>query len=316
VQAVREALKLVERSSDSLAASESSDQAGRVDYVKVTSWGSGNADDLGNLSVAAHAQRAADGAGFYEVLARHMEVLQSGGGLQVARAPNARPVPPFSRWAFTEAHYVQYLIDLQTVYEAMEEAHKMALETLTAAPHLALGTAARCVTALKLLLPVTVGLQRSHSLGKDLATLAVTRDNSMTASRDVEMPKEPSPNAAAIAAGLRQAAVQCSRIESADEACRLAAKIFAASYVYTLTLLTSGNRVGASAAEKLGLFARQAVHTYRTYPEKTLQPLPAFRSALDAAGEELGEEGRALVVDEVGPAMRKASTLLEALARE
>ncbi len=42
-----------------------------------------------------------------------------------------------------------------------------------------------------------------------------------------------------------------------------ARRLLAHTYVLLLVLLTSGGRIGAAAAEKLNLFARGALNTYR-----------------------------------------------------
>jgi len=83
-----------------------------------------------------------------------------------------------------------------------------------------------------------------------------------------------------------------------------------------LTFLTSGTRIGASAAEKLDLFQKDALHTFRTYPEGIKDPLVAFRQGVDAAGQALTEEQREGVMAELPDAFRRSSLLLEALARE
>jgi hypothetical protein len=43
----------------------------------------------------------------------------------------------------------------------------------------------------------------------------------------------------------------------------LPCRLISHAYMLHITLLTSGNRIGAAAAEKLRLFARNAVNTYR-----------------------------------------------------
>jgi hypothetical protein len=42
--------------------------------------------------------------------------------MPVARAKGAKPLPPFERWAFAEAHYLQYLCDMLSVHSALEQA--------------------------------------------------------------------------------------------------------------------------------------------------------------------------------------------------
>jgi len=82
-----------------------------------------------------------------------------------------------------------------------------------------------------------------------------------------------------------------------------------------LTLLTSGTRTGAAAAEKLDLFKRDALHTYRSYPGCALDPLATFQRSVDAVGTILDEEQKESFMAELPDAFRRSSLLLEALAR-
>lgn len=51
-----------------------------------------------------------------------MCALQAQGALSVVQPKGAKPLPPFKRWAFAEAHYLQYLSDLLSVHSALERA--------------------------------------------------------------------------------------------------------------------------------------------------------------------------------------------------
>lgn len=50
--------------------------------------------------------------------------------MPVAQPRGGKPLPPFKRWAFAEAHYRQYLSDLLSVHSALEAA----LASCSAAP--------------------------------------------------------------------------------------------------------------------------------------------------------------------------------------
>lgn len=297
---VQKALELIDRAKGA-AADTSSPTSGRVEYVRVRDWGSGRAEDLGELEVAAPPQIYAPGGSLYEFLARQIEALQAEGALEVARPAGAPPPPPFERWAFAEAHYAQYLADLGAVHAGVEEA-------LAALAGAAPGTpAARCHD----LLGPAGELARAGTLVADLAQLRAT------SAAPEGLPTEPTPNAAAYAAALRRRGTACARAEDAAELDAEALKLGAHAYAATLTLLTSGARIGAAATERLSLFARQAVRTFKEYPEGMADPpLTVFRSAVDALGAGLDLGGQDVLLAELPAAMQRTAVLLEALARE
>lgn len=277
---------------------------GRVSYVRVKDWGSGKAEDVGELQVESASQTFSAEAPFYEQVARRLELLQAEGALAVAQPAGAAPLPPFERWAFDEAHYVQHLADLLAVHAALEAAIARAQAALQRGEGERLNSLADTVT----LFGVAQGLARSEHIAADLAAIVESSVNR-------EAPPA-LPNAAAYASYITQTAAQCERGEGAEDMAGAAAKLLASAFVVMLTLLTSGNRVGAAATEKLGLFAKGAVNTYRTYPPHVDRPLEAFIAAVNAAGEALGEAEREAFMAELPAAMQKASLLLEALARE
>ena len=85
VQAVEKAVRLVEgRDVRPVDAAEAG--RGKVEYVQVKDWGSGEPDDLGNLRVQSARQTFAAGQPFYDQLARHLEALQAQGGIAAAQA--------------------------------------------------------------------------------------------------------------------------------------------------------------------------------------------------------------------------------------
>ena len=76
-----------------------------------------------------------------------------------------------------------------------------------------------------------------------------------------------------------------------------------------LTLLTSGNRIGATAAEipLLNLFSRNAVR----YPNPGVSPLNVFRTAVDELGPVLNTVQQDVFLDELPPALRCNGVILE-----
>ena len=77
--------------------------------------------------------------------------------------------------------------------------------------------------------------------------------------------------------------------------------------------LTTGMRVGSAAAEKLNLFAANALNFYRSYPEAS-EPLKQFVSSVNLAGSLLTAEQQERVMNELPRAFPKISLLLTTLA--
>ena len=155
------------------------------------------------------------------------------------------------------------------------------------------------------------GLARSTQIAADLAHMVVDQPGVLA-----DATPDPLPNAAAFARYIRLLGEQCTRAESTSELGAAVARLLANAYVVQLTMLTSGTRVGAAATEKLGLFDRDAVRTYASYPGLASRPLAAFVAAVNGAGEALAEAEREAWMAELPWAMQKASLLLEALAKE
>jgi len=297
---VEQAVKLVDGQLGSVHADEAA--RGRVSYVRVKNWGSGRQDDIGDLQVESTSEAAAMDAPFYEQLARRLQMMEAEGELAVVRPPGAPPLPPVEAWAFAESHYVQHMVDLLCVHTALEQGISRALAALQQED--ASQDRARLAEVVGLL-GFDHGLARSAHIAADLAIICA----------DPARVPSPLPNAAAFAQYIRLAAERCERAEEGEELTSAAARLMASAYVVHLTLLTSGMRIGAAATERLGLFAKQAVHTYRTYPDEVGRPLEAFVTAVNAAGDALEQRGREAFVVALPGAMQRASLLLEALAR-
>jgi len=212
LQAVAKALKLVERQQG--RSSDDVQNQGRVDYVKVADWGSGRPDELGDLKLAAPPQELTSQMPFYEQLARHLEVLQSEGLLNVARPEGAAPLPPFQRWAFAEAHYRQHLADLLSVHAALESLSARILEQLEASAAQGGHESKAMAEAFALLVGPATGLARAECIAKDLAALG-----------DGGGSTAPGPNAAQYARYLKDLAERCKTgFETEAELCEVAAR--------------------------------------------------------------------------------------------
>ena len=280
--------------------------SGRVDFVQVQNWGSGNPQDLGNLEVAAPVESYVSGDSFYEFVARHLQSLQAEGALEVARPAGTPPPPPFEQWVFAEAHYLHYLEDMRTLHCALEEALEKALQStrqFLASDDLV----EKCN-----LLGANQELARSNAILQDIQNIKSTSSDE-TAKE--ELVSEVSPNAAAYVQLIQQLAVQCERSETVEEIYKHIIKLSAHVFITMLTLLTSGNRIGAAATEKLNLFSRNVVQTFKDYPTADISPLKVFRTGVDELGKVLDPIQQDIFLDELPSAMRRTGVLLEALAR-
>ena len=319
-QGVQKALDLVERTQGSTTQSSSSVK-GRVDFVQVKDWGSGVPKDLGNLELAAPAQRHEKDTPFSVFLVRYMEGLEAEGSLAVARPTGAQPLPPFSRWLFSEPHYIQYLEDMLCVHSALEDSLASALSTSTQAENTTEKENASVVFEKCHLLGMKQELARSTYIAQDLASMRTSSSSSLPVETTPSSPSVPTPNAAAYAQSMRQLAVQRHRSESEKESVELVLKLTAHVYVNMLALLTTGNRVGAAAAEKLDLFRRGAVNTFKTYPLLVKEaddksPVALFYSAVDNLGRAMSLEEQEMFLKEVPSALRRTAVLLESLAKD
>lgn len=319
-QEVQKTVDMIERS-QGVATESSSMKDGRVDYVQVKDWGTGRAEDLGDLQLAAPMQRFDSIGSFYDFLARQLEALQAEGALEVARPQGTPAPPPFSKWAFAEPHYVQYLEDLRCVHAALEQALENAKlgkeKEVLLSPLASQGDGNAAVQGMPSfvihkcqVLGANNEIGRSSAISLDLASIRGSSEALGTLSL------EPTPNAAAYAQIIKQLGVQCTRAESEEEHAVQSVKVAAHAYVIMLTLLTAGTRIGASATEKLGLFARGAVHTFTDYPKLESPPLAVFREAVDELGVALDLTQQDAFLGELPGAMRRVAVLLEALARE
>lgn len=314
LQDVDKAVNLIQQRGPKKSGTATTDSGGRVDFVQVQNWGSGNPKDLGNLEVAEPVQSYVSGDSFYEFIARQLQALQAEGALEVARPAGTPPPPPFSEWLFSEAHYVQYLVDQCSVHSALEESLQKAIQSAQQFCIGGAGGGGDNIVEKCNLLGLNRELARSKALSQDLENIKASSTSDTAAQR--VLPSDPSPNAAAYVQLLRQLAVQCERAENIEELHTSLLKLSAHLFVTLLTLLTSGNRIGATAAEKLDLFSKNAVQTFKDYPNTDVSPLKLFRTAVDELGPVLNPIQQDIFLDELPSAMRRTGVLLEALARD
>lgn len=80
--------------------------------------------------------------------------------------------------------------------------------------------------------------------------------------------------------------------------------------------LSTGMRIGSAAAERLGLFAKEALKTYRVYPKHVKDILQTFKDHVNSAGALLSVDQREVVMSELVEAFPRVSALLVVLAAE
>mmetsp|Transcript_4578 Transcript_4578/g.9869 ORF Transcript_4578/g.9869 Transcript_4578/m.9869 type:complete len:543 (-) Transcript_4578:476-2104(-) len=116
---------------------------GKLDIVTVKNWGSGDVNRLGDLQVSdlqeglyqegsGEGTRAPDGRGptsFFAKLAKELQLAEARG----SAALSGPPPPPFQRWSFSQARYMQYMSDCLAVHQALEQALQAAAGAAAAA---------------------------------------------------------------------------------------------------------------------------------------------------------------------------------------
>ncbi|EFN60042.1 expressed protein [Chlorella variabilis] len=301
---------------------------GKVEYVKVKDWGSGQPEDLGSLQVEDGSKvfEAGGGSGsgeappqpFYESLARRLELLQTQGALGVAQPQGSKPLPDFQRWAFALEHYVQYLADMHAVHAALESSIAGAAAQVSASSLAGLPQQRReqLLQALGLF-GAARGLDRAAPLLQDLRRLAArqqqqeaSRGGGGGAAQGEYSPPPAMQHAAAYAAYLASLARACRASEGPDELEQVVLRLLANAYILRLMHHTSGGRIAAAAAQKLDLASAGALAFHQSYPglDARLGPGAKPLEALVGDTNRLGEE--------LGKAMTKTSMLLVPLAQE
>ncbi|KAK9826825.1 hypothetical protein WJX81_004535 [Elliptochloris bilobata] len=302
---------------------------GRIDYVKVRNWGSGQSADLGSLEVESFTPGEKGGPGatggaapraseakpareplFHEQLARRLAQLQEAGELQVAGRAGAARLPPFQRWSFREERYIQWLADMQAAHLTLEAAIADAT-TVASTEHYGDSGSGRGVFAALERFGEAAGLDRSLDIAADL--------NNIARSSTLEGPIHlvPGEDAQAYCAYLGGLSTQCMEAGTLEERCDGAQRLLANAYSLHIAHLTTGMRIGAAAAEKLDLFPVRALNYFRTWPPAVgKDPLALLLRNVNAAGAALDAPQREGVMAELKAAFPKVSLLLSALAHE
>lgn len=318
---------------------------GKVEYVRIKDWGTGNREDLGELQVDSEATKTfqagaegEDGMPFHEALARRLEMLQTQGALGVAQPKGGKPLPSFERWAFAEAHYVQYLGDMHAVHAALEgsiaQAAGIQREALAAA---AAGQGERHAQLLQFLglFGPEQGLDRASALQQDLQHIAARSQQAQpqqaeqTAAETAASsggggagesftPAPATQHAAAYAAYIASLGRMCRAAEGPQEEEEAVLRLLAHAYIVHLMQVTSGGRVAAVAADKLGLLSIDALAFYTSYPylPSEVRALDRFVGNTNQLGLLLSGDQQETLMQELAKAMTKSSMLLVPLARE
>lgn len=287
---------------------------GKLDYVKVKDWGSGEPSDLGGLEVESFSPDifSDHSKPFYEQLARRLEELQARGLLNIVQPQQAKPLPPFEQWSFTEKRYIQYMCDQHNVHHTLEAAIAEAVAVGPSGPHAPheVQPSDACVAAFKAAacFGESCGLDRSLQIASDLDSLAKA---SSISNRSVEI--EPTQQAVACCEYIARLGDIAG--EEQEESLREEAALRLVTMAYGLHVahLTTGMRIGSAAAEKQNLFAARALNFYRTYPD-IQDPLKEFISIVNTAGGLLTAEQQEQLMDELPRAFPKISLLLTTLA--
>lgn len=285
---------------------------GKVDFVKVESWGSeGQKTELEDLrvkSVSPAFSSTNKNAPFYERLVHRLQLLESKGDISIVQAQS---LPPFQEWMFGEKRYLQYLVDQHAVFDALRCAvstiqlsTKRDADLSTENDH---GPAAMAIG----IFDVTLGLDRSEVLEWDIKSLS--RAMGFVDDKAVVLP-EPTTQTTAYVKYLKQLVrVACNDKNGRKESClRLLAHMFAIYVAH----LTTGMRIGAKALDCiLVLKEAKAVGFYRDYPEHVTDPLKIFIAAVNKITDFVSvQDDQEQVMDELPKAIQKTSLLLSVLA--
>ncbi|KAI3429555.1 hypothetical protein D9Q98_005643 [Chlorella vulgaris] len=338
-KAVQRAVKLVEeqegkgrRPSGTRPVDPREASRGKVEYVKVTDWGSGNPEELGGLQMDGNSQVVETGGNpdqpFYEALARRLELLQKQGALGVAQLPGGKPLPDFQRWAFARDHYLQYLSDMHAVHAALEGSIARAAQEVAAPSSVAAGTQQQQRLLQWLgLFGAEQGLDRAEPLLQDLAAVRpqqehISASSSSSSNGGSSSAHSPTQHAAAYASYISSLGRLCRAAEGPQELEEAVLRLLGNAFIVLLMHLTSGGRIAAAAAQKLDLAAGGALAFHSSYPVldarlgEGAKPLEAFVSATNSLGAAMDEDQREGLMEELGKAMTKTSMLLMPLARE
>ena len=283
---------------------------GRLDFATVESWGGGRKKDLEDLKVLGHTHYVDGDMTLYERLARHLEMLHKKGALSVVSAQGMHPIPHFSQWAFLGVHYCQYLENLLCVHQALEEAldnGNLALQGWLGSNQTSSLHSFR--DKLSTLVPSAQLSRRphiEHDLHRLMHGFAIS-----AGSADLDA----SPNAKGYAHFLQTLGNRCHKAESEKEMRSLLIRLIANWYGIWLAHLTSSKQIFKVARSRLKLDQFDALHTFEKYPNEVENPIETFKGVVSGLDDILAYEDEKELFAEAPSALRRASLLLEALAR-
>ncbi|KAI5082232.1 hypothetical protein GOP47_0001975 [Adiantum capillus-veneris] len=281
---------------------------GKVDFVKVESWGSEGKDqrDVDNLKVKSFSpsfsSRDTTGS-FYERLVHRIQLLESKGEISVV---HAKTLPPFQDWNFGEERYLQYLVDQLAVFDALRTSIAPISEQESKST---LFNEDKFAAAVKIF-DESLGLERSEALQDDIKTFS--KAMGAVHKKIFEVPK-PTTQTTAYVKYLRQlAGVSGSTKPGKEGYLQLLSHIF----VVYVTHLTTGIRIGAKALDCVSLLKHsKAVRFYRFYPQNIRDPLKVLIQAINRVAYLIpADEDQEMVMEELPKAIQKTSLLLAILA--
>ncbi|MCO5552867.1 hypothetical protein L7F22_006385 [Adiantum nelumboides] len=281
---------------------------GKVDFVKVESWGDEGKDqrDLDNLKVKSFSpsfsSRDTTGS-FYERLVHRIQLLESKGEISVV---HAKSLPRFEDWTFRDATYLQYLVDQHAVFDALRTSIANISEQESKST---LFNENKFAAAVKIF-DETLGLERSQALQDDITAFSNTIG--VVYKKIVEVPK-PTTQTTAYVKYLRQlAGVSGASKPEKEGYLRLLAHIFAVYVAH----LTTGMRIGTKALDCLTMLKHsKAVRFYRFYPQNIRDPLKVLIQAINRVAYLVAaDDDQETIMEELPKALQKTSLLLAILA--
>ncbi|KAJ7545879.1 hypothetical protein O6H91_08G014700 [Diphasiastrum complanatum] len=271
---------------------------GKVDFVRVESWGEAkDHNDLETLKLKSFSPSYSSlnkSIPLYEQLVRRLQLLDSKGDISVVQA---RKLPPFDCWSFTEKDYLQFLVDQHAVHEALKDVCTARITSEEADG----------------MLPSLLDLERSKALSTDIT--ALSKEIATTSGLDYEWPKATTQTDAYVKYLNRLGKLALYSSKCSGEAwLHLIAHIFAVHVSH----ITTGMRIGSKAVECLPFLTRaKAVSFYRDYPLEVKDPTKCLITTFNKLGSQIPQEDdREKIMEELPKAMQKTSLLYSVLAVE
>eukprot|EP01023_Acetabularia_acetabulum_P020961 TRINITY_DN2095_c0_g1_i1.p1 TRINITY_DN2095_c0_g1~~TRINITY_DN2095_c0_g1_i1.p1 ORF type:complete len:333 (-),score=60.30 TRINITY_DN2095_c0_g1_i1:112-1110(-) len=93
-------------------------------------------------------------------------------------------------------------------------------------------------------------------------------------------------------------------------------KLIAHIYAIMLSTLTQGVRIGSVVAQKLSLVQIDAIDMYRKWPQTQDDPMKAICGFIDHVGDQINDDQKEVIYNEIGRAFLEASRIMQHLAKE